>query len=42
MFLKKEDDELSIECAFLKSDINRLDREFEKISNEQNEEYFVW
>ena len=39
IFLSQNDDDLLRENGFLKSDINRLKKEFETILMEQNEEY---
>ena len=41
-FLIKNDNDLSTQCGFLKSDINRLCRDFKNISREQNEEYLIY
>ena len=38
IFLIQNDDDLLRECGFLKSDINRLNKEFKTILMEQNEE----
>ena len=39
MFLIKSGNDFLTECGFLKSDFNRLCREFKKISIEQNEDF---
>ena len=39
IFIFQNDDDLVRECGFLKSDINRLNKEFKNILMEQNEEY---
>ena len=39
IFLNQNDNDLLKECGFLKSDNNRLNKEFKTILTEQNEEY---
>ena len=39
MFLIKNGNDLLTECGFLKSDFNRLCREFKRVLTEQVEEY---
>ena len=39
IFLTQNDDDLLKECAFLKSDVNCLNKDFETVLIEQNEAY---